>query len=192
MLSGQRSKIRSRSDRGLNSRRRGSSLTSKLLSYGRSPLVGKVTYMNTKTSRFLAALLDNHTIKGFQCAAGDFLGAQTSIAGHIRAIRPLLLVGRGRPAVNVERAPTGIDPPPVRPKAKRLPSTGPATHGLPVASSPLTAESAPWGSCAPLAARPSCPRVSCPACVVPLVRRASPAPGLSALCLLPRAVHLRV
>ena len=36
--------------------------------------------MDTKTSRFLAALLDNHTIKGFQCAAGDFLGAQTSIA----------------------------------------------------------------------------------------------------------------
>ena len=67
--------------------------------------------------------------KGFQCAAGDFLGAQTPIAGHIRAIRPLLLVGRGRPAVNRERAPTGINRPPVRPKAKRLPSTGLANTG---------------------------------------------------------------
>ena len=76
--------------------------------------------MNTKTSRFLAALLDNHTIKGFQCAAGDFLGAQTSIAGHIRAIWPPLLVGSSRLAVKVERALPGICRPPVRPKAKRL------------------------------------------------------------------------
>ena len=40
-----------------------------------------------------------------------FLGAQTPIAGHIRAIRPLLLVGRGRPAVNLERGATGINRP---------------------------------------------------------------------------------
>ena len=129
MLSGQRSKIGIRSDRGLNSRRPVSQVTGEQLSYGRPPLLGKVTYMNTKTSRFLAALLDSHTIKGFQCAAGDFLGAQTSIAGHIRAIWPPLLVGSSRLAVKVERHPRVIGRPPVRPKAKRLLSTGPANTG---------------------------------------------------------------
>ena len=97
-----------------------------VLSYGRSRLLRKVTYMTTETSRFLAAPLDSYTIKGFQCAAGDFLGAQTSIAGHIRAIWPPLLVGSSRLAVKVERHPRVIGRPPVRPKAKRLPSTGPA------------------------------------------------------------------
>ena len=48
------------------------------------------------------------------------MGAQTPIAGHIRAIRPLLLVGRDRLAVKVERHPRVIPRPTVRPKAKRL------------------------------------------------------------------------
>ena len=49
-----------------------------------------------------------------------FWGAQTPIAGHIRAIRPLLLAGRGQLAVKVERGAMGINRQPVRPKAKRL------------------------------------------------------------------------
>ena len=85
--------------------------------------------MNTEPARFLAALLDNLTIKGFQCAAGNFLGAQTSIAGHIRAIWPPLLVGSSRLAVKVERALPDNNRPPVRPKAKRLRSTGLANTG---------------------------------------------------------------
>ena len=73
MLSGQRSKIGNCSDRGLNSRRPVSKLTSEQLSYGRSPLLGKVTYMNTKTSRFLDALRQPHN-KGFPVRRRRFFG----------------------------------------------------------------------------------------------------------------------